>query len=77
MPEELRERLDEVLRDIGYGRLIGVDVLDWEPGRARTRLVPSAEQTNVHGFVHGGAVFAAAHGLRGRLQQLRPRLRRA
>ena len=60
MPEELRERLDEVLRDIGFGRLVGVDVLDWEPGRARTRLVPSAEQTNVHGFVHGGALFAAA-----------------
>jgi acyl-CoA thioesterase len=60
MPAELRKRLDEVLRDIGFGRLVGVEVLDWEPGRARTRLVPSAEQTNVHGFVHGGALFAAA-----------------
>jgi len=60
MPAELRERLDEVLRDIGFGRLVGVEVLDWEPGRARTRLVPSGEQTNVHGFVHGGALFAAA-----------------
>ena len=60
MPTELRERLDEVLRDIGFGRLVGVEVLDWEPGSARTRLVPSPEQTNVHGFVHGGALFAAA-----------------
>jgi phenylacetic acid degradation protein PaaD len=60
MPPELRERLDEVLRDIGFGRLVGVEVLDWEPGRARTRLVPRAEQTNVHGFVHGGALFALA-----------------
>jgi hypothetical protein len=60
MSPELRERLDEVLRDIGFGRLVGVEVLDWEPGRARTRLVPGAEQTNVHGFVHGGALFAVA-----------------
>ena len=60
MPPELRERLDEVLRDIGFGRLVGVEVLDWEPGRARTRLIPGAEQTNVHGFVHGGALFAVA-----------------
>jgi hypothetical protein len=50
---DLRERLDAVLRDIGFGRLVGVEVLDWEPGRARTRLVPGPEQTNVHGFVHG------------------------
>ena len=60
MPTELRDRLDEVLRDIGFGRLVGVEVLDWKPGGARTRLVPSAEQTNVHGFVHGGALFAVA-----------------
>ena len=57
---ELRDRLDAVLRDIGFGRLVGVEVVDWEPGRARTRLVPGEEQTNVHGFVHGGALFAVA-----------------
>ena len=60
MPPELRERLDGVLRDIGFGHLVGIEVLDWEPGRARTRLVPGPEQTNVHGFVHGGALFAVA-----------------
>jgi len=57
---ELRDRLDLVLRDSGFGRLVGVEVVDWEPGRARTRLVPGADQTNVHGFVHGGALFAVA-----------------
>jgi len=57
---ELRDRLDAVLRDIGFGRLVGVEVVDWEPGRARTRLVPGTDQTNVHGFVHGGALFAVA-----------------
>jgi phenylacetic acid degradation protein PaaD len=57
---ELQDRLDAVLRDIGFGRLVGVEVVDWEPGRATTRLVPGADQTNVHGFVHGGALFAVA-----------------
>jgi phenylacetic acid degradation protein PaaD len=57
---DLRDRLDLVLRDIGFGRLVGVEVVDWEPGRARTRLVPGRDQTNVHGFVHGGALFAVA-----------------
>jgi phenylacetic acid degradation protein PaaD len=57
---DLQERLDAVLRDIGFGRLVGVEVVDWEPGRARTRLVPGRDQTNVHGFVHGGALFAVA-----------------
>jgi acyl-CoA thioesterase len=57
---DLRAGLDAVLRDIGFGRLVGVEVVDWEPGRARTRLVPGADQTNVHGFVHGAALFAVA-----------------
>jgi phenylacetic acid degradation protein PaaD len=57
---DLRDRLDAVLRDIGFRRLVGVEVVGWEPGRATTRLVPGADQTNVHGFVHGGALFAVA-----------------
>jgi acyl-CoA thioesterase len=60
LPPDLRRRLDAVLRDIGLGRLLGVELLDWELGRASTRLVPAADQTNVHGFVHGGALFAVA-----------------
>jgi acyl-CoA thioesterase len=60
LTDGLRARLDAVLRDIGFGRLVGVEVVDWEPGRASTRLIPRADQTNVHGFVHGGALFAVA-----------------
>ena len=58
MPADLRRRLDRVLRDIGFARSVGVEVLGWEPGRARTALVPGDGQTNVHGFVHGAALFA-------------------
>jgi acyl-CoA thioesterase len=60
MEPELRARLDAVLRDIGFGRLVGVEVTEWELGRAGTRLLPGDNQTNVHGLVHGGALFALA-----------------
>jgi acyl-CoA thioesterase len=60
MDAALRGRLDEVLREIGFGRLVGIEVVDWEPGFARTALTPMAEQANIHGFVHGAALFTLA-----------------
>jgi acyl-CoA thioesterase len=60
LPERLRERLDPVLRDSAYARLLGSELVRWEPGSATTRLVPDERLTNVHGTVHGGAVFALA-----------------
>ena len=60
MPHHLHVRLDAVLRDIGFGRLVGVEVVDWGPGQASTRLAPGENQTNVHGFLHGGALFTLA-----------------
>lgn len=60
LPAGLRERLDPVLRDVTFARLVGVELVDWEPGSARTALVPTEGATNVHGTVHGGALFALA-----------------
>ncbi len=60
MRPELRGRLNSVLRKIGFGRLVGVEVVEWGLGTATTRLLADASQTNVHGFVHGGALFALA-----------------
>jgi acyl-CoA thioesterase len=60
LPADLRSRLDPVLRDIAFARLVGVEVVGWEPGRARTRLVPGPDVANIHGGVHGGALFALA-----------------
>ena len=60
MDAATRARLDEVLRDIGFARGVGVGVVDWGLGTARTALVPGKAQTNIHGFVHGGALFALA-----------------
>jgi len=60
MPSDLRRRLDAVLRDAAFACLLGVEVVEWEPGTARTRFTPGADQTNVHGSVHGAALFALA-----------------
>jgi acyl-CoA thioesterase len=60
LPEDLFERLDGVLRDIAFARLVGVEVAGWQPGTARTRLRPRPELVNIHGSVHGGALFALA-----------------
>ena len=58
MSADLRRRLDSVLRDIGFAKSVGVEMLDWEPGRERTALMPGERQTNIHGLVHGAALFA-------------------
>ena len=58
MPQELRARLDPLLRDIGFARLLGIEVAEWELGRAVTRVAAGETQSNVHGTIHGAALFA-------------------
>jgi phenylacetic acid degradation protein PaaD len=60
LPEGLRGRLDPVLREIAFARLVGVEIVEWAPGRATTRLLPDERVTNVHGAVHGAALFTLA-----------------
>ncbi len=58
LPAGLRERLDAVLRGNAFAALLGARLVDWEPGSARARLAPGGGTANVHGAVHGGALFA-------------------
>lgn len=58
LPAGLRERLDAVLRENAFAALLGAELLDWEPGAARAKLAPDGAAANVHGAVHGGALFA-------------------
>lgn len=60
LPPGLRERLDAALRANAFAALLGVELLDWEPGSARATFAPGADAANVHGAVHGGALFALA-----------------
>ncbi|WP_246998164.1 PaaI family thioesterase [Halosolutus gelatinilyticus] len=43
-----------------YCETIGIDLVDLEPGVARTRLEITDELTNFHGTPHGGAVYSLA-----------------
>ena len=60
MPPELRERLDAVLRANAFAALVGVELAEWSPGRSVAALVADEERANIHGAVHGGALFALA-----------------
>lgn len=41
-------------------RLLGVELVDWDPGRACLRWVAGKEHCNLVGLVHGGALFSFA-----------------
>jgi acyl-CoA thioesterase len=69
VPEAVRER---VTSD-PFCETLGIEVVDLEPGRARTALTVTEDLLNFHGTPHGGAVysladaaFAAASNSRGR-----------
>ena len=55
-PSELRERIESD----PFCRRLGVELVDLEPGFARTRLSLSEGLTNFHGTPHGGAVYSLA-----------------
>lgn len=52
--EVLRARSD----DEGFRRLLGIEVVELEPGRCLTAMTFSPEHNNVFGMLHGGAVFS-------------------
>lgn len=43
-----------------FGRLVGIEAVFIEPGRARMRLTPDKRHRNGLGLVHGGALFTLA-----------------
>lgn len=50
---ELKSRADRE----GFRRLLGIEVLELEPGRCLTAMRFSPEHGNIFGMMHGGAVF--------------------
>lgn len=44
--------------DEGFRRLLGIEVLELEPGRCLTALDFKPEHQNVFGMLHGGALFS-------------------
>ncbi len=55
-----RAGLEEIFRRAPLARLLGIEVLEWDGGRARLRWVPGPDHRNIVGVVHGGALFSLA-----------------
>jgi acyl-CoA thioesterase len=52
--------LDEYLRNDGFAKLLGIELLEAENGRALARMLITAQHLNSHGTLHGGAIFSLA-----------------
>lgn len=59
-PSLSREDAERLLLDCPLHAALGLELVDWEPGRTRFRFTPpSLARTREGGLVHGGAVATA------------------
>lgn len=58
-------RLQNVLKDEGFIKYIGIEYLDYGPGFAKGRLRLDDKVLNPRGSVHGGCIFALADTIGG------------
>ncbi|MFC7212953.1 hydroxyphenylacetyl-CoA thioesterase PaaI [Saliphagus sp. GCM10025334] len=54
------DALREHIESDPYCATLGIDLVDFEPGLARTELEVTEDLTNFHGTPHGGAVYSLA-----------------
>jgi len=57
-PEKLRKKLSELAERFPLFRLLGVEMLEFRPGFARTRLPLRDDLRNANGVLHGGIIAA-------------------
>ncbi len=43
-----------------FRKLLGIKILEARDGYAKVSLIVAKEHTNIHGFAHGGVIFALA-----------------
>ena len=55
-----RDRLDAALRGSPLLTALGIELVDWDVGRATTRLAPTPRMGNLADSVHGGVIFSLA-----------------
>lgn len=60
MTDGNRSSLEAVFRRAPLARLLGIELVEWEGGRARMRWVSGPDHCNINGVVHGGALFSLA-----------------
>jgi acyl-CoA thioesterase len=60
--DEVLETLAKRFLDEPYARLLGMELLDLEAGRAAVRLKIGKDMSNLFDTAHGGAIFSAIDG---------------
>lgn len=55
-PEKLKQKLHEFAKRFPLFNLLGVELLDFRPGYAKTRLPLREDLKNANGMMHGGIV---------------------
>ena len=60
MDQELKQRILEKMRSDRYAELLGIELLDVEPGYGLLSMVVRDDMFNFNGLPHGGAIFSLA-----------------
>jgi acyl-CoA thioesterase len=59
--DEVGQRaVDRMLADDAASAMLGIELLELAPGRARTRMSVRTDMVNGHGIAHGGLLFSLA-----------------
>lgn len=58
MSQEAVDKLRKRCQDEPYPKLLDIEVLEIEPGRARTAMTFRPDMQNIFGKLHGGAIFS-------------------
>ena len=58
MSDEVRSAMFKRAVGPGFGRKMGLKLLDVKPGYALVEMVAQKEDTNYFGMIHGGAIFS-------------------
>lgn len=60
MDQELKQKILEKMRSDPYAELLGIELLDVEPGYGLLSMVVRDDMFNFNGLPHGGAIFSLA-----------------
>jgi acyl-CoA thioesterase len=58
--QELKRKILDKMRSDRYGELLGIKLLDIEPGYSRLSMVVRDDMINFNGLPHGGAIYSLA-----------------
>ena len=58
MHNRIIDAIKQKMENEPYARKLGLELVLLEPGRATVEMTPQAENANLFGMIHGGAIFS-------------------